>query len=111
GTAEPPRAGAPAVRPPPQPSPASGGGSRARAEPSGSRCPISSLHASDEPLPLGLVAAGLRQPGSRSGRHAPARPADGAVRAAVRVRGGARIGAAAPPAARGSALWPDDPRL
>src|SRR5690606_42134608 len=39
------------------------------------------------------------------------RPADGAVRAAVGVRGGARVGAAASWPARGSALRPDDPRL
>src|SRR5690606_20336954 len=40
-----------------------------------------------------------------------ARPADGAVRAVVRVRGRARFGTAAPAAARRSTLWSDDPRL
>src|SRR5690606_36013469 len=77
----------------------------------GAAARISSAHASEAPLPLGLVAAGVCQPGPGPAGRVPARPADGAVRAAVGVRGGARVGAAASSPARGSALRPDDPRL
>src|SRR5690606_27953487 len=62
-----------------------------------------SVHASPTPLPLGLVAAGLRQPGPWPAGHVAAGPADGPLRAAVRVRGRARIGALAPPVAGRSA--------
>src|SRR3546814_294115 len=64
-----------------------------------------------EPLPLGLVAAGLRQPRPGAGWRRRTRASDRAIRAAVRLRRRARLRAPAPPAARAPRVRADDRRL
>ena len=63
------------------------------------------------PLPLGLVAAGLCQPGDGHPGHLRAGAADHGVHPDCGLCGVARLGSPAPLSADASALRADDPRL
>src|SRR3546814_11462176 len=64
-----------------------------------------------EPLPLALVAAGLRQPRPGAGWRRRPRASDRAIRAAVRLRRRAPLRAPAPLASRAPRVRADDRRL